>query len=152
MVCRHREGDRDCTTQYPGSVIGPPGRGWDNTPDDSKTTTSETRSTKTKRKNPDKSNASNYRILKLQRIAEHLVLKIEYPSCKDCSFEGIKVLVLLDVPEEQALLWRTIDPHFRDGVCPPDHAPSPAARFPNTDQGWSDALAYTQTKVKPRIR
>ena len=69
-----------------------------------------------------------------------MVLKVKYPSCKNCSYEGIKVMVFLDTTALDALRWKRIDPHFKD------KAPSPAARFPASDEGWNDALAYAANK------
>jgi len=57
-------------------------------------------------------------------------------------------MVFLNVPEMQALSWRKIDPHFRDPKRGPlkTEAPSPAARFPGSADGWQDALNYAKSK------
>lgn len=112
MVCRHAPGDRSCTQQYPE----PP-----QTPD-----------------------ASRYEVLDAEQVGNHLVMKLRYPNCARCAYEGIKVLVFLDRTPMDALKWKRIDPHFSDPklkVTPTD-APSPAARFPGSDHGWSEALRY----------
>ncbi len=59
------------------------------------------------------------------------------------------MIVFLNVTEAAVLMWREIDPHFRD---PKKHvgkraAPPPAARFPASPEGWADAVAYAQSKT-----
>lgn len=98
-------------------------------------------------KTPDK---FKYEIVDACRVGSHLVLKVLYPNCKKCSYEGNKVLVFLGVSEMQVLKWKEIDPHFRethDYLQLPSQAPSPAARFPASQQGWEDALAYAKSKA-----
>jgi hypothetical protein len=121
MTCRHAKGDPHCSStraQY-----------------DSSPTT------------PDK---RNYEIEDVERVGAHLVMKVRYPNCALCSYEGRKVMVFLNVTEKDALQWREIDPHFaapRKSPLPlPKTAPSPAARFPASPEGWTDALAYARTK------
>jgi hypothetical protein len=96
---------------------------------------------------PDK---KSYEIEQLERIGPHLVLRVRYPNCMSCAWEGNKIMVFLDVPEAQALKWREIDPHFRDPAKPIDRtqAPSPAARFPASIEGWEDAVEYAQRKAR----
>jgi hypothetical protein len=94
--------------------------------------------------NPSK--VADHVIEDVARVGPHLVLKVTYPSCPDCSYEGTKVMVFLDISELQALKWRTIDPHFREVKPGANEAPSPSARFPATPEGWEDALAYAQGK------
>jgi hypothetical protein len=103
---------------------------------------------KVKAMTPDK---TAYEIEQLERVGEHLVLRVRYPNCTRCAYEGNKVMVFLDVPETQALKWREIDPHFRDPATPTirTEAPSPAARFPASVEGWDDAVAYAHTKRRP---
>ena len=40
-----------------------------------------------------------------------------------------------------------IDPHFHDTKVTPDMAPSPAARFPGTKEGWDDAVSWANYKM-----
>lgn len=122
MTCRHEPGDPNCSS-HPRHYSS-----YDHAPS----------------KTPD---ASNYKIVAAERVGAHLVLKVKYPNCAACSFEGCKVMVFLNVTELQALVWRKIDPHFR-GPAPaqPYEAPSPAARFPASTDGWRDALAYASTR------
>jgi hypothetical protein len=118
MTCRHEPGDRSCSTQYPPAPVLPP--------------------------TPDK---KNYTIEAAERVGNHLVLKVNYPNCSRCKFEGNKVMVFLNVTELDALKWKEIDPHFRDNKAKYLRAaPSPAARFPGSDEGWKDAIAYATHK------
>lgn len=94
----------------------------------------------------------NYAVERVQRVGKHLVMRVKYPNCAACAFEGSKVMVFLNVVESEALLWRQIDPHFRDVGTrqrheAPHEAPSPAARFPATTMGWADALDYAGRKA-----
>lgn len=97
--------------------------------------------------------ADEYVIERVERIGDHLAMQVRYPSCKACSYEGVKTMVFLDVPEHAALKWKRIDPHFRIRATDhltahPTDAPSPAARFPSSKEGWSDAVAYAKGKAR----
>lgn len=126
MVCRHRPGDPSCSSSpnyqppYEPSLVSV-------TPDKAK-----------------------YQIEEVERVGLHLVIKALYPNCKNCSYEGRKVMVFLGVTEAQVLKWREIDPHFRDPKKPRSatEAPSPAARFPASPEGWQDAIAYARSKAR----
>jgi hypothetical protein len=115
MTCRHAPGDRSCTQQFPTRPEPP------QTPD-----------------------ASLYEVLDVDQVNNHLVMRLRYPNCARCDYEGVKVLVFLDTTAMVALKWKRIDPHFRDPKVKrlPTEAPGPAARFPGSDQGWSEALRY----------
>jgi hypothetical protein len=94
--------------------------------------------------------STTYEIVEVQRVGAHLVMKVKYASCVACAYEGSKVMVFLNVSEADALRWRRIDPHFRDPSAAAHgrhEAPSPAARFPASPSGWTDALAYATGKV-----
>lgn len=98
-------------------------------------------------KTPD---AKNYQIEDVQQVGPHLVLKVLYPNCKACSYEGNKVLVFLNVSTLAAMKWKIIDPHFRPAPSKrinDKEAPGPNARFPATVEGWSDAIAYAHNKI-----
>ena len=123
MTCRHASGDPNCySTQarYAAEAAAA-------TPDSEK-----------------------FEIEDARRVGEHLVLKVRYPNCSKCSYEGMKVMVFLNVAETQALRWKKIDPHFRKlpngAVQKATEATSPAARFPASTEGWADALAYAESK------
>ena len=92
--------------------------------------------------------ADHYEIVEAEPVGPHLVMKVLYPNCTRCAFEGTKVLVFLKTTTLDALKWKRLDPHFRIDTRPARQAPSPAARFPATDEGWKDALAYAKTKVQ----
>ena len=140
MTCHHEDGDPKCTT-WPSRVkeaeaflakarrLGRPSKSGQPSPD-----------------------PKDYSIEDAYTIGErHLVLKVRYHNCKSCAFEGVKVMVFLDVPSKAALLWREIDPHFRDPkIQRQTQAPSPAARFPGSEQGWKDALAYARSRTKDK--
>lgn len=93
----------------------------------------------------------DYHIEQVERVGVHLVMQVRYPTCQHRAFDGLKTMVFLDVSEADALRWRSIDPHFRVDAADHKHAhpkdaPSPAARFPGTKEGWADALAYARGK------
>ncbi len=122
MTCRHAPGDPNCTTQRHPSYEQPA------TPD-----------------------AENYEVEDIAETNGHLVLKVKYPNCKNCSYEGSKVMVFLNTTSLLAMKWRRIDPHFRDPAKPlaMKEAPTPAARFPGSREGWTDAIAYANGKGRP---
>ncbi len=98
----------------------------------------------------DTPDASNYDVEDMALCGGHLVLKVKYPSCANCAYEGNKVLVYLNVTVLDLIKWKRIDPHFRaPGPTINGEAPSPAARFPASDDGWRDAIAYAQSKSAP---
>jgi hypothetical protein len=86
----------------------------------------------------------NYEILEHQQVGSHMVLKVRYPNCIQCAYEGVKVLVYEHVSVGDMLYWRVIDPHFSDPERqrPKKEAPPPSARFPGNETGWGDAVAY----------
>jgi hypothetical protein len=61
----------------------------------------------------------------------------------------VKILVYLNVMEVEVMRWRVFDPHFREPSKDRQsirEAPSPAARFPASPEGWQDAIAYVAEK------
>jgi hypothetical protein len=71
-----------------------------------------------------------YTIEDAVRVGPHLVLRVKYPNCRSCAYEGNKVLVLLNVTEAKALRWKRIDPHSRNTKPNAElEAPSPAAEI-----------------------
>lgn len=127
-ICRHRSGDPNCGSSHPFTPSSPV-------------------------KSSDSPDASNYEVEEIERVGPHVVMKVRYPNCKSCAFEGNKVMVFLNVTEKDILRWRKIDPHFRAPVnyIGGKEAPSPAARFPATDEGWGDAVAYATRKDKTKV-
>ena len=82
-------------------------------------------------------------MLQGQRINRFVLLKVKYPSCTLCAHDGVKVLVLQDVTEFQLIGLKRIDPHFRPrDERVPGEAPSPVARFPGDQEGWSMAVKF----------
>lgn len=124
MTCRHGPGDTSCTSRYPQ---------YNSTPEPPST--------------PDK---YKYNIVDMERVGAHVVLKVLYPNCKKCAYEGNKVMVFLNVTEKDIITWREIDPHFRapDNLKKVGVAPPPAARFPASVEGWKDAIEYANSKLK----
>lgn len=89
-----------------------------------------------------------YEIVLAEVVGEHLVMRIRYPSCAKCAYEGEKVMVFLHTSALDALRWKRIDPHFRGpGPVGQTEAPSPDARFPASEAGWTDAVTYARGKV-----
>lgn len=133
MICRHKAGDPDCgrnareASAYSGAAVR-----------------AELDRLRAQLASPD---AERFVIEDVERVHAHLVIKVRYPNCAKCAYEGVKVLVFLHVTEKMAISWRSIDPHFRkSGALTVGQAPSPAARFPASEEGWKDALAYAATK------
>jgi len=119
-MCKHKPGDPNCGSYRPQ----PPAP-----------------------KTPD---AENYTVEDVEWVGQtRVVMMVKYPNCSNCAYEGNKVMVFLGVTVQQAMKWRRIDPHFRDPSLKslPTHAPSPAARFPGTPEGWQDAISYAETKA-----
>ena len=77
----------------------------------------------------------------------YLVLMATYPNCKNCNYEGKKVMVFKDVTVRDVLKWKKIDPHFGDqnDKRSAREAPSPIARFPGWQPGWVDAIEFVPT-------
>lgn len=92
--------------------------------------------------------ASNFYVQEAEQVGNNLVMKVAYPSCKKCEYEGSKVMVFVNFSATDALKWRKIDPHFRKEFKVGE-APSPVARFPSTDDGWNDAITYARNKKVP---
>ena len=153
MICRHSNGDPGCTS---GKADLEPSGQWKGYQE----------RVIERYIDSEKPDSKNYDIEAVEKIGPHLVLKVSYPNCKKCAYEGNKVMVFLNTTELDVLRWKEIDPHFRPqkeegtqyakgALKDPKKAPSPAARFPASDEGWKDAIEYTRTKSligKPGIR
>ena len=96
---------------------------------------------------PPTPDSERYQIIAAEVVGPHMVLKVKYPSCEKCSYEGIKVMVYENVTPTNVILWSRIDPHFKDPneKVAVHEAPAPSARFPASDEGWSRALAFAKT-------
>lgn len=126
MTCRHAPGDPNCSSSL--NFRGGDGGTTPSTPD-----------------------AERFEIVEAEEVGQHFVAKVRYPNCRRCSYEGVKVIVWFNVGFRDAIRWRKIDPHFRDPTkthAVKHEAPGPAARFPASDEGWTDALAYARSKTK----
>jgi hypothetical protein len=135
MTCRHAENDPACGG-YEGRVAS------------ARRLVDEYNERRGLGKTPD---AAAFNIKEVAEIGPHLVLKVEYPNCANCAFEGVKI-VFLNTRASTALLWREIDPHFRGAKNPiASQAPSPAARFPASAEGWDDAIAYAKSKIVQHV-
>lgn len=128
MTCQHGKNDPSCSSHKDYERYNPRPQLKEMTPE-----------------TPDK---EKYSIEMVERVGQHLVLKVKYPNCKNCAYEGNKIMVFLNVSEIQALRWKQIDPHFRDPKIAQveTQAPSPSARFPGSDDGWFDAINYAKNK------
>jgi hypothetical protein len=140
MTCRHTKGDPNCSSSPEGQA-----RALAESRNYYESRMKE-REQELLSRTPD---PDQYEITKFVRVDEHVVLMVKYPSCSACAYEGNKVLVLLNVNEQELVQWRRIDPHFRDPKekRKPREAPSPAARFPASEEGWKDALDYAKRKA-----
>jgi hypothetical protein len=97
-------------------------------------------------------NPDDYEIVDVKNLCGNIVMKVQYSSCVECSFDAMKVMVFLNVDILAAMKWRRIDPHFDDKPRTDREAPSPNARFPATPQGWDDAISYATTRKQPVYR
>lgn len=142
MTCRHGPGDTNCSS-HPYNVAA---REAEYREEERRRQAKEELEAKRYAMTPDK---EKYEIVDFKRVGPHLVLKVVYPNCSKCSYEGNKVMVFLNVSESDVVKWRVIDPHFRERTPQqnsPREAPGPSARFPATTEGWNDAIAYASGK------
>lgn len=136
MTCRHRVGDKACS-DYPRRLEEAKRLVAASVDDDALPA-----------KSPD---STNYTVLEAEPVGLHLVMKLQYPNCKQCWFEGTKIMVFANVTLLDALKWRRIDPYFRaphDKDLLPTEAPSPIARFEPTDAGWEMARWFAQNLTR----
>ena len=140
MTCKHDKADRSCTS-HPDNYENQRYR------DELAAKEAEARlASLAKEAMPATPDSEKYSIEEAVPIGNNLVLKVLYPNCKKCAHEGNKVMVYLGVTPVQALKWKKIDPHFRGPVRNDKEAPSPAARFPASPEGWKDALDFAKAK------
>jgi hypothetical protein len=159
MTCRHTGNDPNCSNyRGPYGDIDPYEKSWKRATENyeremqsavERYKSSSNVSSKTEVKpvtpvTPVTPDSMKYEILEIEEMSKFLVMKVKYPNCSQCSFEGTKVLVL-EATLAQAIFWNEIDPHFRDEKPTKKKAPSPIARFPATGEGWKNAIAFTRT-------
>jgi hypothetical protein len=91
---------------------------------------------------------NRFQVEEIEEVGNFLVMKVLYPNCAKCAYEGNKVMVFEGVTIKDAFKWRKLDPHFRAGGLPPpiNEAPPPVARFPASTRGWADAMEYAHSK------
>lgn len=145
MTCRHQAGDPNCSS-HPNNVSQ---RAYESAAEDRKRTHAEhERQLKELRGQiPASPDSQNYSIEEVEQVNDHVVLKVKYPNCTRCAYEGNKVMVFLNTSLRDVIRWRRIDPHFRAPAQKSViEAPSPAARFPGSPEGWQDALKYAGQK------
>ncbi len=97
--------------------------------------------------------SENFSVEDVEEVGNFLVMKVKYPNCKSCSYEGVKIMVFEGAKIKDAIKWKKIDPHFRPtakGFVGKTAAPGPIARFPASDQGWTDALCWAADKETAR--
>ena len=143
MVCRHAPGDPSCSS-HPNYVDPYDSIRRDNERKEQAQLVAENIRLQ---KIIDSPNASEYDILDVHQVGYHMVLKVRYPSCEKCSYEGIKIMVFKNCSPVDALKWNKIDPHFSDPEEVREfgkEAPSPAARFPANDAGWIHAIKFAE--------
>lgn len=92
--------------------------------------------------------SEKFEIEEVEEVGSCLVMKVSYPNCKTCAYEGIKVMVFENVKIKDAIKWKKIDPHFRkpSATVKKTEAPGPVARFPASEQGWKDAMEYAKKR------
>ena len=91
--------------------------------------------------NPD---PTNFRITSLETFKGVTVLEVTYPDAMN--FEGKKILVFKDVPIQELLNAKVLDPHFHDDSL--TAVKSPIARFKPTPEGLEMARVFAKTLVK----
>jgi hypothetical protein len=78
-----------------------------------------------------------FEIIRFYRIGGYLCLKVYYPGVT--SFEGNKIIVLKTDKTIDDI--EVLDPHFDEGG-------EVVARFAPTDEGWSDAIDFCESRKK----
>lgn len=80
----------------------------------------------------------------------YFIAKVKFQTCEHAGYGGHKVLVFKATTKE-AILWRRLNPHFREipkqgYVQAKNEAPIPIARFPASAEGWEDAKVFVRMK------
>jgi hypothetical protein len=151
MTCRHKEGDPECTSG--------------NSPDDLRKKATEQYSRRGKTQNtfpsfssstystPTTPDCEQFDVLDAKEVfGGYLIMKVKYPNCSNCAYEGTKILVFENANLVAALRWKRIDPHFRDATkkSNPNEAPPPIARFPASVGGYEEAIAYAEWRKRKK--
>ena len=86
----------------------------------------------------------NFRVLEAEQQGSYIILKVNYPDCKN--YEGDKILVYKAALKE-ILNQKNLDPHFTDN----EKVLSPIARFtPNAD-GWRNAVKFVKMLISDPV-
>jgi hypothetical protein len=140
MTCRHAPGDPNCSSSPQGRAreAAETARYYEKRLEERQKELDE------RTPDPDK-----FEVDEVEQVGPHLVLRVKYPSCRKCAFEGKKVMVILNATLKDVIKWKRIDPHFRDPKkrSMDREAPTPCARFPATPEGWADAMEYASWKA-----
>lgn len=153
MTCRHEHGDPTCSS-YPDQIKHARQLLDGTAPEFAKARKLLDKDNLRRGLPPETPDSRNYSIEDIEQVGPHIVVKVLYPNCAKCSYEGRKVMVFLDVRALDVAKWKTIDPHFRDPQkkLAAGEAPPPAARFPASAEGWADAMAYAASRGAPPKR
>jgi len=84
----------------------------------------------------------NFKILDFTRDGKYMIVRVNYPDCKN--YEGNKILVFQNVTTEQLHKLKALDPHFSNNPA----VLSPIARFEPTDRGWLMAELFVDACKK----
>lgn len=148
MTCRHSAGDPECTSgNAPDDLKRKAKNDYDRWCGGSTWTYEGAPSTYT----PPTPDSERFEILDAREIfGGLLIMKVKYPNCSSCAYEGTKIMVFESTSALDALRWKRIDPHFRDPkkAAKSNEAPAPIARFPASDDGWQLALDFAEWYVK----
>lgn len=119
MTCRHKPGDPSCSKSDAAYY---------------------------RQLTPDTPDSNRFEILDFWQIGTYLIVKVKYPNCVACAFEGVKILVYENLLPSSLVFWKNIDPHFRQPARSFDRtvAPPPIARFPCTEAGLRHARIFCE--------
>lgn len=87
-------------------------------------------------------NPKKFTILRDSVIGKWLIIKINYPDCKN--YEGDKILVYWNCSVDDLIKQGAIDPHFSDNK----EFHSPFARFRPDEIGWDAAIWFVQSTIE----
>ena len=90
-------------------------------------------------------NPRDYAVEEVEAVGKNLVMRVKFPACEHAGYSGAKVLVFANVTPLDALKWKGIDPHFTGRPAKPGISPDPAARFPASASGWTNAIHFART-------
>jgi hypothetical protein len=138
MTCHHEAGDPNCSSSPEGQAREARRR------EQYREKKAEEREAELLARTP---NPDVFEVMEVEQVGAHLVLMVQYSSCTKCSFDAKKVMVFFDMKVKNVVFWKRIDPHFHEPPEKPDPkvAPSPRARFPADDAGWSDAVRFARS-------